>query len=147
MGATQRKLAAQLSGGSPGVALTIDLEESARLRRGLLRLIEQGIEGERYGEIFAATAQFAKQEKESFENVLHMLYSLFTDLLESTQGSTSSLPRNPDLHHEVQILSQKVSLDWVVRATQGLDNLESRLRRNVSRQLGLDALVASFAVR
>ncbi len=129
------------------MALSIDLEESARLRRGLLRLLEQGVAGERYGEIFAATAQFAKQEKESFENVLDMLYSLLTDLLESTQGSNSNLPRNPDLHREVQILSQKVSLDWVVRATQGLDNLESRLRRNVGRQLGLDALVASLAVR
>ena len=59
----------------------------------------------------------------------------------------SRLPRNPDLHREVQILSQKVDLDWVARATQGLDNLESRLRRNVGRQLGLDALVASLAVR
>jgi DNA polymerase III subunit delta' len=143
----ERTLAAQLSGGSPGVALSIDLDQSARLRRGLLRLIEQGISADKYGEIFAATAQLAKQDKESFENVLDMLYSLFTDLLESTLGSNSSLPRNPDLHREVQILSQKVSLDWVARATLGLDNLESRLRRNVGRQLGLDALVASFAVR
>ena len=143
----RRRLAAQLSGGSPGLALAIDLEESVRLRRSLLRLIEQGVAGEKYNEIFAGTAQLAKEEKESFENVLDMLYSLFTDLLESTQGSNSSLARNPDLHREVQILSQKVSLDWVVRATQGLDNLESRLRRNVGRQLGLDALVASFAVR
>jgi hypothetical protein len=47
----------------------------------------------------------------------------------------------------VQILSQKVHWEWVARATQGLDNLESRLRRNVGRQLGLDALVASLAVR
>jgi len=143
----QRKLAAQLSGGSPGMALSLDLEESARLRRSLLRLIEQGVAAEKYGEIFAATAQLAKQEKESFENILDMLYSLFTDVLESSQGSASSLPRNPDLHREVQSLSQKVDLDWVARAIQGLDNLESRLRRNVGRQLGLDALVASLAVR
>jgi hypothetical protein len=47
----------------------------------------------------------------------------------------------------VQILSQKVHWEWVAQATQGLDNLESRLRRNVGRQLGLDALVASLAVR
>jgi len=143
----QRRLAAQLSGGSPGLALSLDLEESARLRRSLLHLIEQGVAAEKYGEIFAATAQFAKQEKESFENILDMLYSLLTDVLESSQGSASRLPRNPDLHREVLSLSQKVDLDWVARATQGLDNLESRLRRNVGRQLGLDALVASLAVR
>ncbi len=143
---SQRKLAAQLSCGSPGMALSIDLEESARLRRILLRLIEQAIGGEKYNEIFASTAQLAKQEKESFENVLDLLYSLLTDLLESSQGSNSSLPRNPDLHRDVQILSQKVSLDWVMRATRGLDQLESRLRRNVGRQLGLDALLASLTV-
>lgn len=143
----QRKLAAQLSCGSPGAALSIDLEESKRLRGTLLKLIEQGVAGEKYGEIFAATAQLAKQEKESFENILDMLYSLFTDLLESTQGSNNTLPRNPDLHREVQNLSQKVNLDWVARATQGLDNLESSLRRNVGRQLGLDALVASLTAR
>lgn len=143
----QRKLAAQLSCGSPGAALLIDLEESKRLRGSLLRLIEQGVAGEKYGEIFTATAQLAKQEKESFENILDMLYSLLTDLLESSQGSNNNLPRNPDLHREVQNLSQKVNLDWVARAAQGLDNLESSLRRNVGRQLGLDALVASLAVR
>lgn len=143
----QRKLAAQLSCGSPGMALAIDLEESARLRRSVLRLIEGAVAGEKYGDIFAATAQLAKQEKESFENILELFYSLFTDLLEATQGPQSCLPRNPDLHREVQILSQKVHWEWVARATQGLDNLESRLRRNVGRQLGLDALVASLAVR
>ena len=143
----ERKLAAQLSCGSPGMALAIDLEESARLRRSVLKLIEQSVAGERYGEIFAATAQLAKQEKESFENILELLYSFFTDLLESSQGSKSSLPRNPDLRREVQILSQKVNFDWVVRATEGLDQLEGRLRRNVGRQLGLDALVASFTNR
>jgi len=143
----ERKLAAQLSCGSPGMALSIDLEESVRLRRSVLRLIEQAVAGEKYGDIFAATAQLAKQEKESFENILELFYSLFTDLLETSQGSKSCLPRNPDLHREVQILSQKVHWEWVARATQGLDNLESRLRRNVGRQLGLDALVASLAVR
>jgi DNA polymerase III subunit delta' len=144
---SERKLAAQLSSGSPGRALAIDLEESERLRRSVLRLLEQAVAGEKYGDIFAVTAQLAKQEKESFENILDLLYSVVTDLLELSQGSDSNLPRNPDLHREMQVLSQKVNLDWIVRATQGLDNLESRLRRNVGRQLGLDALVASLAVR
>jgi DNA polymerase-3 subunit delta' len=143
----ERTLAAQLSCGSPGMALSIDLEESARLRKSVLRLLEQAVAGEKYGEIFAATAQLAKQEKESFENILELFYSFLTDLLESSQGSKNSLPRNPDLHREVRILSQKVNLDWVARATQGLDNLESRLRRNVGRQLGLDALSASLGIR
>jgi DNA polymerase-3 subunit delta' len=143
----ERKLAAQLSSGSPGVALALDLEESGRIRRGILRLLEQAVAGEKYGDIFAATARLVKPEKESFENVLELFYSLLTDLLEFSQGPESSLPRNPDLRLEVERLGKKVDGEWVLRATQRLDALESRLRRNVGRQLGIDALVASLAVR
>jgi DNA polymerase-3 subunit delta' len=142
-----RKLAAQLSDGSPGVALSLNLEESARLRRSVLNLLEQAVAGEKYGEIFAATAQLAKQEKESFENVLGMFYSLFTDLLEVSRAPESSFPRNPDLIREIEALARKIDSDWVSRATDGLDKLEGRLRRNVGRQLGLDALVTSLAAR
>src|SRR4029077_14297336 len=78
----ERKLAAQLSGGSPGVALALDLEDSARLRRSVLNLISQSVDAGNYTEIFAATAQLSKQEKESFEYVLELFYSLLTDLLE-----------------------------------------------------------------
>jgi len=142
--AADRKLAAHLSNGSPGLALATDLQESARLRRAVLRLIEQGVGGDKFSGVFAATAQLAKQEKESFENLLGLFYSLLTDLLELSQGSKSSLPRNPDLRRELETLSGKIDLEWVVRATRGIDSLESRMRRNIGRQLGLDAFIASL---
>src|SRR5580698_5924758 len=40
---TERKLAAQLAAGSPGAALSIDLVESARLRRSVLELVQRGV--------------------------------------------------------------------------------------------------------
>jgi DNA polymerase III subunit delta' len=138
------KLAAQLADGSPGAALSLDLAASARLRRSVLRLLEQSVAAQNYSEIFAATAQLSKQEKESFENVLQLFYSLFTDLLEVSLGPKCSLIRNPDLLPELERLGKQVDLFWVLRATQGLDKLEGRLRRNIGRQLGLDALVTSL---
>jgi DNA polymerase III subunit delta' len=143
----ERKLAAQLSDGSPGEALSIGLVESARIRRCLLQLIANAAKGENYHEIFAATTQLAKQEKESFENVLGLLYSLFTDLLEVSQGHASENPRNPDLARELEALGGTVNLQWISRATEGLDTLEGRLRRNAAKQLGLDALAGTLAVR
>lgn len=140
----ERKLAAQLSNGSPGVALSIDVAESHELRRSILRLIEQAISGERYSDMFQMTAQLAKQEKEPFETVLAIFYSLVTDLLEISQSSKGSLPRNPDLYQELEAVGKKVNLEWALRATQGLDRLGRRLRRNVGRQLGLDALLVSL---
>jgi DNA polymerase III subunit delta' len=142
--AAEQKLAAQLSGGSPGAALSPDLPESERLRKSVLRLLDQAVAGEKYGDIFAATAQLTKQEKESFENVLGLFYSLLTDLLEFSQDPKGSLPRNPDLRRELEALSKKVDLGWILRATQGLDRLQERLRRNIGRQLGLDAYLASL---
>ena len=143
----ERQLAAQLSDGSPGVALELDLVESARLRRSILGLLSEAVNAGNYHEIFITTAQLAKQEKEPFENILALFYSLLTDLLEYSQGSESSLPKNPDLRRELQAVSKKINLEWVMRATEGLDSLESRLRRNIGRQLGLDAYVASLGLR
>ncbi len=144
---SDRKLAAQLACGSPGAALAIDLKESTRLRRSILQLLDQAASGQKYGEIFAMTAQLAKQEQESFENILSLFYSLLTDLLEASQSPTSSLPRNPDLRREVESLSKRISPDWLTQATLRLDTLESGLRRNVGRQLGLDAVMVSLGNR
>jgi DNA polymerase III subunit delta' len=143
----ERRLAAQLAAGSPGAALSLDLKESARLRRSVLDLLHLAVTGEKYGEVFAATAQLSKQENESFENILALLYSLLTDLLEFSVDSKSSLLRNPDLRGEIEGLSKKINWEWVVRATEGLDTLASGMRRNIGRQLGLDALVTSFSAR
>jgi DNA polymerase-3 subunit delta' len=143
----ERKLAAQLAAGSPGAALSIDLTESARLRRSVLDLLNLAVTGEKYGDVFAATAQLAKQENESFENILALFYSLLTDVLESSEGIKGDLLRNPDLRREVESLSKKINWEWVQRATRGLDTLEGRMRRNIGRQLGLDALITSLSAR
>ncbi|HXN73427.1 MAG TPA: DNA polymerase III subunit delta' C-terminal domain-containing protein [Candidatus Acidoferrales bacterium] len=145
--APERKLLAQLSCGSPGMALTLDLEESSRLRRIVLNLLELAATGQKSGEIFAATTQLAKREKESFGNILDLFYSLLSDVLKFSEGQNQSSPRNPDLRRELEALGQKVNFEWILRATQGLDLLDGRLRRNVSRQLGLDAHIASLANR
>jgi len=143
----ERRLAAQLSGGSPGAALTMDLQESERLRREIVRLLAQAAGGERYSDIFGVTAQLSKREQESFEKILGLFYSVFTDLLEFPFSPKSSLTRNPDLYREIEALGRKVDWEWVLRATRGLDSLEGRLRRNIGRQLGLDAFAVSLHAR
>lgn len=141
--AAERRLAAQLSGGSPGVALTLDLEESARLRRAVLRLIEAALGGQAGGETFALTEQLARQEKEGLENILELFYSLLTDLLELSCGPKIATLRNPDLRRELERLAPRASAEWVARATAELDKFHARLRRNINRQLGLDAWVVA----
>jgi len=143
----ERRLAAQLADGSPGAALEIDLEESARLRGDVLRLITQATEGHEFADLFRLTAQLSKQEKEKFENILELFYSLFHDLLALSHGPRDCVLRNPDLRRELETLSRKASLEWVVQAVEALDRLHGRLRRNVGRQLGLDAVATGLAAR
>lgn len=143
----ERRLAAQLADGSPGAALELDLEESARLRGDVLRLISAAAEGRAFADVFRLTAQLSKQEKERFENILELFYSIFHDLLALSYGPRDCVLRNPDLKRELEALGQKASLDWVSQAVESLDRLHGRLRRNVGRQLGLDAVATSLAAQ
>lgn len=142
--AKERQLAAQLSGGRPGLALSLDVTESTRLRRMLLKWLENSAAAEKLSDVFSLSAQLAKQEKESFENILELLYSLLTDLLEASQNPSLFSPRNPDLGAEIAVLARRITWEWVVEAIENLDRLEARLRRNINRQLGLDAYASSL---
>src|SRR5712692_444427 len=143
----ERKLAAQMAEGSPGVAMELDIEAAARLRQDVFRLLEQAVAARSYSRVFAGTAELVKERKESFENLLEVFYSLLTDLLELSCGPANCTPRNPALRQELEALSKKIDPEWVAKAVQGLDQLHSRLRRNINRQLGLDAWAVSLGRR
>ncbi len=145
--APQRKLAAELAEGSPGVALAVEPEDGLRVRRDALRLLEQAAQPRSIAELFAETSQLAKNQKDSFENVLEIFYSLVSDLLELSCGSAKHVLRNPALHQDLKALSQQVDLAWVMNAVEGLDRLHGRLRRNINRQLALDGVVISLGPR
>jgi len=109
-------------------------------------VLERAIEARSYSDLFAGTAQLVKGQKESFENVLELFYSVLTDLLELSLGPKHCVLRNPALRQELETLSRKINLEWVVQAAGGLDELHGRLRRNINRQLGLDAVALSMGV-
>jgi DNA polymerase-3 subunit delta' len=145
--AAERRLAAELAEGSPGVAIGLDTEESARLRRDVLQVLERAAEPGPYARLFEETAHLVKNQKESFENVLDVFYSVLTDLLELSCGPKDCALRNPALREELEAASNKIDLEWVARAVEHMDQLHGRLRRNINRQLGLDAVAIALASR
>jgi DNA polymerase III subunit delta' len=140
-----RKLAAQLSEGSPGLAIEMDVEQATTQRREALRILDRAARGGGFAQLFASTAAIAKDRESSFEEQILVFYGLLSDLLELTSGAKQPALRNLALSKELESLSKIVTPSWVMRAIAGFDELHAGSRRNLNRQLGLDALAASLA--
>jgi DNA polymerase-3 subunit delta' len=143
LGPAQRALAAQLSEGSPGAALSMDPEAAMALRRDILTVIERAARPGPVSDLFARTAQLSKQRELPFEQVLEVFYTLLSDLLELTWTGSHERMRNAPLRKELEALAKHVDPAWVAAMVRGVDGLSARLRRNISRQLGLDALATA----
>ena len=139
-----RKLAAQLAEGSPGLAIAMNIEQASQQRRSALRILERAARGEGFAQLFAETAALAKDRESSFEEQIAVFYGLLSDLLELTSGVKQPALRNAPLAKELSSLASSVSTAWVMRAISGFDELHAGARRNLNRQLGLDALAASL---
>ena len=140
-------LAAQLAEGSPGLAMEMDVETTAQRRKDALRILTRAAQGQGFAQLFADTAALAKDREISFERQLAVFYSLLTDLLELSAKVKTPVLRNKPLAKELEVLSRTVDLAWVMRAIAGFDELYAGRRRNLNRQLGLDALAASLALQ
>lgn len=147
MSPAERKLAAQLSEGSPGAALSMEPEAAMTLRRDVLAILDRAARPGPVSDLFSRTAQLAKQREVPFEQVLEVFYSVLSDLLEVSWTGSHQQLRNAPLRKELEALAKHVDPAWVAAMTRDLDGLSSRLRRNISRQLGLDALATAPGIR
>ena len=139
------KLAAQLAEGSPGLAIEMDVENVSRRRADALRILERAARGQGFSQLFADTAALAKDRESSFEDQISVFYGLLTDLLELTSAIKQPALRNTPLAKELEALGKLIDSRWVMRAIAGFDELYAGARRNLNRQLGLDALATSLA--
>src|SRR5262249_32000047 len=141
----QIRQAAQLSEGSPGLALEMDIEAATKRRQSALRILQHAAKGQGFAQLFGETLALAKDREDSFEAQLSDFYGLLTDLLELTSGARQPLLRNPALAKDLEILSKTIDSKWVMRAIQAVDEVSFGARRNLNRQLGLDAFAVSLA--
>jgi len=138
------KLAAQLSEGSPGLAAEMNVEAVVERRKALLRILDRAARGQGFSQLFTDTNQLAKDREASYEDLLADFYGLLSDLLELTAGLKVPQLRNPNLGKELEALARTLNPEWVMRAISGVDELAAGARRNLNRQLGMDALAASL---
>ena len=132
----ERRIA--LAQGSPGLAVSLDLETYDRRRAAMLTLLEVASGSAP----FAAWVKYAESpasRQEKLEPLLRALYSLLDDLLLLQQGASGI--RNTDLRQPLAALAGRVGFPWLRKAVAKVDELADLVRRNIQKNIALDALV------
>jgi DNA polymerase-3 subunit delta' len=133
----ERRLA--LSGGSPGVAASLDIELFQKRRGAMLALLKTGAGAATYGSWLPVSEALGRSKSEKLELHLKLLYDLLRDLTVLKEGGSAI--RNFDLRNELTALAGRVTRAWVIEAVKGVDEIAGLLRRNIQKNIALDGLL------
>ncbi len=142
----QRTLVARLAQGAAGKALGFDLESYAAARADAMLLLRSALAEEDHTALFRMTETYRAgadgQVKTSA--LLRTLGLVLEDLLLLLAG-TPELVRNVDIRAELERFAGGISFAWIENASRGLDGVTSGMRRNLLRNLSLDAFAEGLA--
>jgi len=148
----QRLLVARLAQGAAGKALGFDLTAYTAARADALIFIRNAAASASGSADADHTALFRMTEtyragaegQQKTTALLRSLSLLLEDLLLLSAG-TPELVRNTDLRPELERLAATLSFRWIEQASRGLDQVQSGMRRNLLRNLSLDAFASQLA--
>jgi DNA polymerase-3 subunit delta' len=138
----ERRMA--LAQGSPGLAVSLDLAAYDRRCAAMLTLLEVASGAAP----FAAWVKYAESpasRQEKIEPLLRTLYSLLDDVLLLQQGAGGI--RNTSLRDRLAALAGRVGFAWLRKAVARVDELAGLVRRNIQKNIALDALVLELRPR
>ena len=141
----QRTLVARLSDGAVGRARSFDLEAYSASRNDALTILRTALQAREHSDLFKVTESYRAgvEGRRKTDLLLSSLYSLLQDLLFLDSGSRN-LVRNTDIVPELQKLRESADFDWLVSASERLNEVERGMRRNLLRSLSLDAFEAAL---
>ncbi|MDR3762470.1 MAG: DNA polymerase III subunit delta' [Acidobacteriota bacterium] len=141
----QKKLVAQLAGGAVGRARGFDLAGYLGARKDALLLLTTALGEGDHAALFKATEAYRAggEGKAKTDQLIAVLYSLLEDLIFLKSG-TAELMRNQDMAKELSAVAAQVSFAWLVRASEGLGDVQNGMRRNLLRSLSLDGFSSSL---
>jgi DNA polymerase-3 subunit delta' len=136
----QRTLVAQLAQGAAGKALSFDVTTYTAARADALLLIRGAVADPDHTALFKMTETYraGAEGQTRTAALLRALGLLLEDLLLLNSG-TPELVRNVDIRPELDKLSAALSFQWIEQAAKGLDQVQSGMRRNLLRNVSLDA--------
>ncbi len=137
----ERRLA--LANGSPGQALSIDLDLYDKRRGAMLALLRVAAGQAAFSTWVKYAESISASKSEKLDELLRVLEILLEDLLLLAHGNLNI--RNVDLLRDLQQLATTVTFGWIRLAVTRVEALGQLVRRNIQKAIALDALIVELS--
>jgi len=128
-----------LAAGSPGLAVSLDLEAYDKRRGAMLLLLKVAAGAAPFGAWIPVSEAMGRSKSEKLELYLKVLYELLRDVLLLHEGSGEI--RNPDIRPDLESLAATVQFAWIRKAVGLVDEIAQLIRRNIQKTIALDAMI------
>lgn len=136
----ERRLA--LAAGSPGIAMSLDLEVYDKRRAAMLALLQVAAGAAPFAAWLPVSETIGRGKSDKLDLYLKVLYDLLRDLLLLREGAGEI--RNRDLRRELEALARMRDFAWIRKAVARVDEIAGLIRRNIQKTIALDALIADL---
>ena len=136
----ERRIA--LAAGSPGLAVSLDLEVYDRRRTAMLTLLEVAAGVSPFGAWIPYSETIARSKNERLELYLKVLNELLRDLLVLREGGSAI--RNQDVRTKLEALTRRLTFVWIRMAVKKVNELAELVRRNIQKTIALDDLILNL---
>jgi DNA polymerase-3 subunit delta' len=131
-----------LAAGSPGLAVSLDLEAYDKRRAAMLALLKVAAGVAPFGSWIPVSEALGRSRSEKLDLYLKALYGLLRDLLLLHEGASGI--RNEDIRGDLEALARKVQFAWLRKAVERVDEIAQLIRRNIQKTIALDALIVEL---
>jgi DNA polymerase-3 subunit delta' len=133
----ERRMA--LAAGSPGVAVSLDLEIYDKRRAAMLLLLEVAAGATPFANWIPVSETIGRSKSDKLDFYLKVLYELLRDVMLLHEGTGEI--RNADIRRELEALAARIEFAWIRKAVALVDEIAQLIRRNIQKTIALDALI------
>jgi len=131
-----------LAAGSPGLAVSLDLETYDKRRSAMLTLLKTAAGVAPFSTWVPVSETIGRSKNEKLDFYLKVLYGLLRDLLVLREGGGEI--HNRDIRRELETLAGKLEFQWIRKAVAQVDEIAELVRRNIQKTIALDALIVEL---
>ena len=133
----ERRMA--LAAGSPGVAVSLDLEVYDKRRAAMLLLLQVAAGATPFANWIPVSEAIGRSKSDKLDFYLKVLYELLRDVMLLHEGTGEI--RNVDIRRELEALAANIQFAWIRKAVGLVDEVARLIRRNIQKTIALDALI------